>query len=118
MPALTRFCAPEAFTDWAIFVTIAAIFFGVATMRFELAIVLPKDRKNEAAIALGSIGIALVASAFARFMLWIFGPWTLEGNAEGSFGQLSLLLSPGILSGAIFYTRSNIPPRTNSNSRR
>jgi hypothetical protein len=55
----------------------------VATMRFELAMVLPKDRKNEAAIALGSIGIALVASAFPRFMLWILGPWTLEGNAEG-----------------------------------
>jgi hypothetical protein len=71
-------------------------------MRFELAMVLPKDRKTAAAIALGSTGIALVASAFAESMLWIFGPWILEGNAEGSFGLLSLLLSLGILSGAIF----------------
>ena len=55
MPALTRLYAPEAFTDWAIFVSIAAIFSGVATMRFELAMVLPKDRKTAAAIGLGSI---------------------------------------------------------------
>ena len=102
MPALTRLYAPEAFTDWAIFVSIAAIFSGVATMRFELAMVLPKDRKTAAAIGLGSIGIALVASVFAGFILWIGGPWILEGNTEGSFGLLALLLSLGILSAAIY----------------
>lgn len=102
MPALTRLYAPEAFTDWAIFVSIALIFSGVATMRFELAMVLPKDRKTAAAIGLGSIGIALVASVFAGFILWIGGPWILEGNTEKSFGLLGLLLSFCVLTAAIF----------------
>lgn len=101
-PALTRLYSPDQYATWAIFASIAALFSGLATMRYELAVVLPKERATAAAIGIGGIGIALVTSVSVGFVLWIAGGWFYSDINEVSVEYWWILVPITILSNSIY----------------
>jgi len=101
-PVLTRLYAPEAYAEWAIFSSITAVFAGVATMRYELAMVLPREKDVVAAIAVGGTCIAFLISACAGAMVWAAGGWSSHDGALAGAASWWFLVPPAILSAAIF----------------
>lgn len=70
-PILTRLYSPESFGMLAVFVSIVALFSVIAGLKYELAIPLPEDERDAAALTLLALGIILtvvVVSAF--FVYW------------------------------------------------
>jgi O-antigen/teichoic acid export membrane protein len=65
LPLLFRLYSPEAFAPWATVLAIVALIGGVATLRYDLAIVVERDHANASSLfwlAMGlCIGISLVA---------------------------------------------------------
>lgn len=63
MPLLTRQYSPDAFAGWALFVSVVALFTTIATLRFELAVMLPSTHEEASTVmtlcALSSVGMAL-----------------------------------------------------------
>jgi O-antigen/teichoic acid export membrane protein len=59
LPIISRLYTPAAYAEWAIVITTATIVGLVACFRFELAIVIPKDKVEASSIFWGCIFIAL-----------------------------------------------------------
>lgn len=102
LPILTRLYTPDSFSLWALFMSTSAIFSGMATMRYELAVVLPRDRTIAINLAIGGVGIAFVISIIAGLVMWILGPSILKDYKCESVGLWALLLAIIILSTAIY----------------
>ncbi len=69
-PILTRLYAPEAFGVAAVFVSVATIVSVVSCLKYELAIMLPKEEKEAADL----LGLSVVAT-FLVTLLTIVGVW-------------------------------------------
>lgn len=69
-PILARFYGPEAFGLWALFTSITGIIGVIASLRYELSIMLPES-EDEAANLLGvSLIIVLAISLLTVFIIW------------------------------------------------
>jgi O-antigen/teichoic acid export membrane protein len=69
-PILTRLYAPEVYGIMALFTSITSIIIVIASMRYELAIMLP-ETDEEAANLLGvSIGLAVLISLLTVLVIW------------------------------------------------
>lgn len=71
-PLLTRLYTPEDFGILALFMSISAIFGVIATGRFELAIVLPKEDKDANNILVLSVILTTFTALFSLILLSIF----------------------------------------------
>jgi O-antigen/teichoic acid export membrane protein len=112
MPIATRLYAPEQFGDLQLLLSIVAAFSGVATLKYEVASVLP-DEKEEAegvlalclwVVALLGLAIALAALLFAPWFLGLFDAERLQ-----PYAALIVLgfLATGVLRTAQFALVSN-----------
>ena len=72
-PVLTRLYSPEAYAYWAVFLSVSVIFSGVATLRFELAVVLPPDRSEAASLVVLGAFCTVVVGALGLVLIWITG---------------------------------------------
>ena len=73
LPVLARLYNPEDFGVWALIQSTALIVGSVATLRFELAVVLPQDH-NE---AFGILGIGIGTAFLLSIMCIALIPWAL-----------------------------------------
>jgi O-antigen/teichoic acid export membrane protein len=72
-PLLTRVFAPEAHAVWAVFLSSSIIFSAVATLRYELAVVLPKSRREAAALVQVGLAAATGVAALSGLAAWLWG---------------------------------------------
>lgn len=101
-PLLTRIFAPEAHAAWAIFLSISVIFSGIATLRYELAVVLPKDRGQSAALVLAGCAAAVIASLGVGASLALAGPKLLPSEWHGTLRLWCWLVPVSVVSTSIY----------------
>jgi len=97
MPMLTRLYSPFAFAGWALFMSVAVIFASVATLRYELAVVLPETDEEGlnvlAASLLASLAVAFLAVLFVPAIgPWLLGEW-LSAELQGWLWWLPVYVS-------------------------
>jgi len=71
-PVLTRLYKPEDFAVFALFTAMASILFVVATARYELAVMLPKDEDDSFNLLFVSISVAVIFSISLFIIFWLF----------------------------------------------
>jgi O-antigen/teichoic acid export membrane protein len=82
-PILSRLFAPEAFGLLGLFASISGILGALACLRYELAIMLPKEDKNAANLFAGALIFSALISCFCSLILWMAGSHILNlFNAE------------------------------------
>lgn len=105
-PILTRLYAPEAHAGWALFLSMAAVFAAVATFRYELAIVLPRETKTAAALAIGGSCSVIVVGLLASVFVWfLFGAVHLVNDQRLRI-LFSLCVFPSVAAVAILQLAS------------
>lgn len=101
-PVLTRLFAPEAHAAWAIYMSICLILSGIATLRYELAVVLPGERSTAAALVLGGTIFAVLISVLSVPVLWLVGGHFLPVDQQGNLWLWCALVPVSVFSTAIF----------------
>jgi O-antigen/teichoic acid export membrane protein len=82
-PILSRLFAPEAFGLFGLFASIFGILGSIACLRYDLAIMLPKEDEKAANLFAGTVIIAALLSCFCSLVIWIAGSRILNlFNAE------------------------------------
>ncbi len=80
-PIITRIYSPEDYATWAILISVIAIFSATATLRFELAIVLPDTKELASSVFLLSLITSFVSAIVSIPIIYLAGP-TLVGIKE------------------------------------
>ena len=71
-PVIARIYSPEDFAVLSVYLSVANLFSIIATGRYELAVMLPKeDRKAVNVIGL-SVAISLAVSVLSFLIVWVF----------------------------------------------
>ena len=82
-PILTRMFTKESLGDWQIFISTIKTFGVVASLKYEMAIVLPKDDREGNDLALLSLLSLFLFSILFSIILFLSGPFVLKWmNAE------------------------------------
>ena len=82
-PILTRMFTKESLGDWQIFISTITTFGVVASLKYEMAIVLPKDDREGNDLALLSLLSLFLFSILFSIILFLSGPFVLKWmNAE------------------------------------
>ena len=71
-PILTRMYSPESFGVLAIFISVAAVISSIANLRYQLAIVQPKENEDAASLVILSIIIAMIMSLISLVIVHMF----------------------------------------------
>lgn len=74
IPVLTRLYTPADFGVFAVYLSIASIISTVAAMRYELAVMLPKDEKEAVNLLILAVILAIVVSLLSFFSLLAVKP--------------------------------------------
>lgn len=72
LPLLSRLYTPENFGTYALYTAVVTFLAVVATWRYELAVVLPKDEREAANVAILTLGIATLQVLFIACLILIF----------------------------------------------
>lgn len=72
MPILSRLYPPEEFGVFALYIATASLVAVVATARYELAVMLPKEDEDAASLVVLSLGIAAVLSLLSLLIVCFF----------------------------------------------
>lgn len=75
MPVLTRIYNPDEFGQYAIFMSVVGILSVIATARYEVAIMLPRQIKNSLNVLFISIAIAALFSLFVLVFMLVSVEW-------------------------------------------
>ena len=95
-PVLTRIYSPDEFASYQLFYSIASVISVVATFRYELAIVIPKDEIDAKSIVSGSLLINTGLSVLTLLLLSIVD-FAKESDLPNYFYLLPLyVFSAGI----------------------
>lgn len=97
VPLLARLYAPEEFGRLSLFASAYGIAIGVVTLKFDNAIILPREEST--AIRLTALTCVVAAAVSASFALTMFGSWLLIGRPEALYIGL---LPIGTLLGAVY----------------
>ena len=73
-PVLTRIYPPEYFGKYGLFVSILSIFSTIICLKYELAIMLPKDDKDSSSILILCLIISLIFGGFLLSIFFLFSP--------------------------------------------
>jgi O-antigen/teichoic acid export membrane protein len=74
-PILTRLYGPEEFGALAMFTAAYAVIAGLATLKYELSIILPPEPRQAADLTLLAIAVALLVSTLMLLMLLVSRSW-------------------------------------------
>lgn len=72
IPLITRLYAPEAYAGWALMMSTAILFSSIATLRFELALVLPRSDKEASNLFVICLAVSLLVAAASGLLLPLF----------------------------------------------
>ena len=81
MPILSRIYSPGDFGQLAVFLAVSGIVATAITLRFEAAILIPKDDNESKALVLMSAILATFFGAVA-----VLGAWVMPGSVKSSLG--------------------------------
>lgn len=98
LPVLSRLYSPESFGIWALFMSVALLIGTVSTLRYELAVVLPKQDGLAAGVMLGAGAVALL---FALASILVT-PWLAAWLGEPSVSSVAWMLPLIIVGSAAF----------------
>jgi O-antigen/teichoic acid export membrane protein len=101
IPLLTRLFPPTALAGWAVFNGLSAIFGAVATLRLELAIVLPRERTMSAALYVAALGPVVAISGLAALVLWMGSHLVLPPEWQGWIPLWCSLLPMAVAAAAV-----------------
>jgi O-antigen/teichoic acid export membrane protein len=73
-PLLTRLYGPADFAGVAAFVGVSTILSIFATLRYDLALLLPQEEEDAGRVFQLSLLILVVATVLISLLLWLFGP--------------------------------------------
>ena len=106
-PILTRQYSPTDFGVWSLYVSVASLFAVIATGRYELAIMLPKEDKHAVNLLSLSVYISIGLSAIVLIFAIFFHDWMarLLNNAELS--EYLIFTPATILLTGLFNTFNN-----------
>jgi O-antigen/teichoic acid export membrane protein len=111
LPVLSRLYPPESFGGWGLWVSAGLVIGPVATLRYELAVVLPRRDRPAAALVVAALVAALTVSVLTVLVMMplavpLFGQHALE-QLGGAIWTLSLLvfLSASFQCGLAWSTR-------------
>lgn len=77
-PVLTRLYTPEDFGTLAVYAAILGVVVVTASLRYELAIPLPKEHSLAASILIGSLALTGAISLITAVAIWLFGHLILQ----------------------------------------
>lgn len=89
MPVLSRLYGPIAYGGWALLMSVVIIFTTIATLRYELAIVLPNTHEEAVNVMAVSVTVTVIMSILVGLLLPLSGPWML---GKGFYPELKLWL--------------------------
>ncbi len=101
-PLLTRIYSPQDFGLLAIYVSLSGLFGIIATGRYELAIVLPKEDKDALSLFALSIILSFIIAALTLFLVIIFGSQIANWYNEPKIEQWLLLIPVTVLFTGIY----------------
>lgn len=111
LPILTRLYSPEAIGLQALFVSVSGVMVFVATMRLDLAVVLPQDPRTASRLV-ALVFFQAVVVGLLVLLLAAPGLRVLREVVPGSPSQVWLcFLAPMILFGAIFWAGQSTATR-------
>jgi O-antigen/teichoic acid export membrane protein len=111
MPVLSRLYLPEDFGMLAVFMAVSGIAATALTLRYETAILLPKEEEEAKALFKISVCLALVLGVLAFILSWIFprkpGLMSVLSALGDWFGVAILcgMISSVIATGTAWYNR-------------
>lgn len=94
-PFLTRLYTPEEFGVFALYLAIVGIISVVASWKYELAIMLPKEESDAQALLFLSVIIAFITSFFVFIIIFIFKNFII--NHTVNFNLFMWLVPVGVL---------------------
>ncbi|HED05605.1 MAG TPA: lipopolysaccharide biosynthesis protein [Ignavibacteria bacterium] len=103
LPIIARLYSPESYSIWMLFFSIVLIFSLVATLRFELAILLPKEHTEALPIVVLCIVFTIISSLLSMLVVVVFDDF-LYGESSAKLSQLSILILVMVFSCGIYTT--------------
>jgi O-antigen/teichoic acid export membrane protein len=94
-PFLTRLYTPEEFGIFAFYLAVVGIISVVASWKYELAIMLPKEESDAQALLFLSVIIAFITSIFVFIIIFIFKDFIIKQIAN--FNLFMWLVPVGVL---------------------
>jgi O-antigen/teichoic acid export membrane protein len=102
LPILSRLYTPEAFGGWALFVSAAIMLGTIATLRYELAVVLPRRDGTAASLVGAGFAASLVTALLAALALPLIARWMIGPDDARTIGPLLWLLPVFVLAAAAY----------------
>jgi O-antigen/teichoic acid export membrane protein len=96
MPILTRLYTPSAYAGWGLLISVVVLFTAIATLRYELAIVLPKHHEEAANGLIGGLIVTGVMSVVSGSIL-LFGGALLLGPEFYEELKIWLWFAPALI---------------------
>lgn len=103
-PFLSRLYTLQEFGQWHTIVAIITIFSGIVTLRYEMAVVLPKKEHDAINLIALSLLNALIISAIAAVFIFIFQGAIATLTGKPSIQPWLHLIAPTILFAGIYQT--------------
>lgn len=101
-PLLTRIYTPEDFGLLAIYASLSGLFGIIATGRYELAIVLPKDNKDGLSLFALSIILSFIIAGLTLFLVVLFGSQIESWYGEPKIEKWLILIPVAVLFTGIY----------------
>ncbi len=110
-PVLARLFLPADFGVFAVFVAVAAILGEVATLRYDLAVMLPEQDRDALGLAALASWIAVAISALVLAAVLLFGDVIARALGEPALRGWLLLLPASILIAGLYSVLANLAGR-------
>lgn len=102
IPVLTRLYSPEDFGVLAIFTALVSLLAPILTLRYVLAIPLPRHDGLAFNLLVLSAGLMLVVTLLISLLLWVFGERLLAVFSMAELARWWWLISLGLLTAATY----------------
>lgn len=96
LPLLTRLYTPEHFSTLAVYAALLALFGSVACLRYEIAISLPEDDRDGAALLILALAFSAFSGALVAVLVTFFGKDFLDLIGHPALVEISWLLPLGV----------------------
>lgn len=101
LPILTRLYSPEDFGVLAVYTSVLALISVVACLRFEIAIPMPKDDQEAAALFVLALGSVVLITILSSIGVWVFSD-QLAAATEGKLSGYTWLIPIGVFFAGLY----------------
>ncbi len=105
-PLITRLYAPADFGALGVYTSILALAAIVASLRYELAIPLPRDDRDALSLLALCLGLVVLASGVVAVLAWVAGPTLVRALDVPQLAPLLWLVPLGLLAVGVYQALS------------